>query len=323
MSAMAAIGPDFGMVVIFGVVLVGLLAAYGASFKWQEGPIVISFGIAVILVGARFVWKAPSIIRGAPGARAAFAESAKNILRDWGPLILIMWMFQSLETYTGVIRTTSIDDTLYRMDLRLFGVEPTVWLSKFQTPLLTDYMSLAYGLYFIMPMSLAVALTLRGRRDDLREMCTAVVLQMGIGFLLFLIFPAGPPRYYKPLLVDPAHGGFDPAHLHSYFGLFELQQGAFDSADPARTRSAFPSLHCSLALLTLIYSWRWGDAVFPKIKKLWFWIIFPLVVSLWISVVYLRHHWVPDMLAGFAVGLTAQLLAPRIHRRWPKPNPGG
>jgi membrane-associated phospholipid phosphatase len=194
-----------------------------------------------------------------------------------------------------------------------------VWLSKYQTPLLTDYMSLAYGLYFITPMFLATFLSLRGRRADFREMCTAVVLQMGIGFFLFLIFPAGPPRYYGPLLVDPAHGGFDPPHLHSYFGLFELQQGAFDSADPARTRSAFPSLHCSLALLTLIYSWRFGDAVFPRWKKLWFWIVMPLVVSLWISVVYLRHHWIPDIAAGFAVGLTAQFLAPWLRRMWPVP----
>lgn len=87
-------------------------------------------------------------------------------------------MFQSLETYTGVIRQTSIDSYLYRADLWLFGVEPTVWLSRHSTPLVTDH-------------------------DD-------------------------------PLV----HGGFDPPVLHSQLGRFELPQGAFDSADPLRTRSA-------------------------------------------------------------------------------------
>lgn len=311
---MAWTGPDFGMVAAFTAALAVLVVAYGGSYKWQEGPILISAGIALGLVVARFVWRAPSILLDRPGARADFQRAAVTILRDWGPVILIMWLFQSLETYTGLIRETSIDDYLYRADVWLFGVEPTVWLSAHSTPLLTDWMALAYGSYFIVPMTLATMLSIRGRREDFREMTTALVLQMGIGFVLFLMFPAGPPRYY-PALVN---GGFDPPVLHSYFGLFELQQGAFDSADPVRTRSAFPSLHCSLALLTLVYSHRFSAAVWPKAPRLWFWIVLVLMVSLWISVVYLRHHWVVDMFAGFALGGAALWLAPVLRRRWPR-----
>ncbi|HMG52102.1 MAG TPA: phosphatase PAP2 family protein [Kofleriaceae bacterium] len=312
--AIAWIGPDFGLVLGFTAALAVLVAAYGGSYKWKEGPIVISAGIAAVLVLARLGWRGPAIVLNRPGARAEFGRAVTAILRDWGPVILIMWLFQSLETYTGVVRQTSIDAYLYQADCWLFGVEPTVWLSKHSTPLLTDYMAFAYGCYFITPMILATMLSLRGRREDFREMTTALVLQMGIGFLLFLVFPAGPPRYYDPLL----HGGFDPPVLHSHFGLFELQQGAFDSADPARTRSAFPSLHCSLALLTLIYSYRFSDAVWPRHPRLWFRIVLVLVVSLWISVVYLRHHWVVDIFAGLIVGTLANWLAPILRLRWPK-----
>ena len=171
-----------------------------------------------------------------------------------------MWAFESMETYTGVIRKIGIDGALYRVDLRLFGVEPTVWAGRLSHPLLTDWMSLTYGLYFILPMVVACALSLRGRRHDLRELSTAIILQMGIGFVLFLLFPAGPPRFYAPLV----NGGFFPAQLHSLTGLYEVQQSAFDTVDPLRIRSAFPSLHCSIALLTLFYAWRFGDALFPK-----------------------------------------------------------
>jgi membrane-associated phospholipid phosphatase len=312
--ALAWLGPDFGLVAAFTAALAVLVLAYGGSYKWQEGPILISAGIAVVLVVTRFLWRAPSIILNRSGARAEFRRAAVGILRDWGPVILIMWLFQSLETYTGVIRETSIDQALYEADIWLFGVEPTVWLSSYSTPLLTDYMALAYGSYFIVPMILATMLSLRGRREDFREMTTALVLQMGIGFFLFLLFPAGPPRYYEPLV----NGGFDPPVLRSYFGLFELQQGAFDSADPVRTRSAFPSLHCSLALLTLIYSYRFSEAVWPSRPRLWFRIVLVIVISLWISVVYLRHHWVVDIFAGLALGATANWLAPVLRRHWPK-----
>ena len=314
-AVLAWMGADFGLAVIFFIGLAILIAAYGASFKWTEGPILFSVGIALGLVVIRFLYRAPSILFGRPGARLEYARSVRGILRDWAPIILIMWMFQSLETYTGVIRTTCIDDALYRMDLWLFGVEPTVWAGKLHHPLLTDWFSLAYGLYFFMPMLLATALSLRGRREDFREMGTALVIQMGIGFILFLFFPAGPPRYYAPFL----NGEFQPPVLHSWTGLYELQQGVFDSADPARTRSAFPSLHCSLALLTLLYAWRFGDAVFKRHARLLFWIFLPLVVSLWVSTVYLRHHWVPDIAAGWVIGLSANLLAPWLRRTWPRP----
>ncbi|HSR97790.1 MAG TPA: hypothetical protein VLM79_12105, partial [Kofleriaceae bacterium] len=48
--AMAWIGPDFGMVAAFTAALAVLIAAYGGSYKWKEGPILISAGIALVLV---------------------------------------------------------------------------------------------------------------------------------------------------------------------------------------------------------------------------------------------------------------------------------
>jgi membrane-associated phospholipid phosphatase len=314
----ATLGPDFALTLAFLGTLATLVAAYGASFVWAKGPILVAGGILVSLVGIAFAHRLPGILRGASGAWRDFGAAAARVIRDWGPFTIIMWAFESMETYTGVIHKVGIDDALYRLDLRLFGVEPTVWAGRFYHPLLTDWMSLTYGLYFILPMILASALSLRGRRRDLREMSTAVILQMGMGFLLFLLFPAGPPRFYPPLV----GGGFHPARLRSWSGLYELQQSAFDTVDPLRVRSAFPSLHCSIALLTLLYAWRFGDALFPGRRRLYFWICLPLVVSLWLSTVYLRHHWVPDIAAGLLLGLASATLAPQLRRVWPRRGTG-
>jgi len=318
-AALATIGPDFGLVIAFLIVLAGLVAAYGASFVWSEGPIMVAGGIGLGLIGCSVIYRLPRILRGSPGAARELGAAIRRIARDWGPLTVIMWAFESMETYTGVIRKTAIDDALYGIDMRLFGVEPTAWAGRFHHPLLTDWMAFTYALYFILPMFLATCLSLRGRRTDFREMSTAVVVQMGLGFILFLFFPAGPPRYYAPLL----SGGFQPAHLHSFFGLYELQQGAFDTADPLRVRSAFPSLHCSIALLTLFYAWRFGDGIFPRRPRLYFWICLPLVVSLWLSTVYLRHHWIPDIAAGLLLGYTSSVVSPWIRLCWPQADSGG
>jgi membrane-associated phospholipid phosphatase len=310
---LAHLGPDFTLLFLFAAVLLGLIFAYGASLVWNDGSIFISVSIGASLLGTRFLYRWRSIVSGVPGARADYLRAARVILRDWGPLILILFAFESLRSYTGMIRTTSIDDQLYQLDLRLFGVEPSVWMGKFAHPALTDWMTIAYGSYFILPMILATSLALRGRREDFRELSTAMLMQLAIGFLLFLIFPAGPPRYYAPLL----DGGFHPAQLSSYSGLYELSTGALDAANPLTTRSSFPSLHCALGLCTLVYVHRFGDAVIPGKRRPFFWITLPIIVSLWVSTVYLRHHWIPDIAAGLLLGSIVVTITPHIRRRWP------
>ncbi len=41
-----------------------------------------------------------------------------------------------------------------------------------------------------------------------------------------------------------------------------------------------------------------------------FWVFVPLVVSLWISTIYLRHHWVADCLAGFILATPIFMATP-------------
>lgn len=315
---LAVLGPDYTLFFVFLFALIGLGLGYGAHWVWKEGPIYLSAFAAFIMVLVRFSSDARAII-ALPSARREFASAASGILRDFGPLFLVAIVFENLETYTGLIRKAPIDDALYKLDLALFGVEPTVWMSRLDSPLLTDWFALAYGLYLITPLVLAVFLLARGRRHDFREMSTAVIIQMCVGFVLFVLFPAGPPRFYDAF-VHPAAGtvGFEPPILHGLFGLYEFQQGGFDTVDPLMTRSAFPSLHCSLGLLTIIYGWRFSDAVMPRFPRLYFWIAMPLAVSLWVSTVYLRHHWLPDIAAGLALGTFACWASPALRRNWPR-----
>ena len=118
--------------------------------------------------------------------------------------------------------------------------------------------------------------------------------------------PGVPRRRLTKLCCSEVNSRAASASVAVIGGLISILRQAFDSADPVRTRSAFPSLHCSLALLTLIYSYRFSDAVFPRFPRLWFRIVLPFVVSLWISTVYLRHHWVVDIFAGLALGANGQ-----------------
>jgi membrane-associated phospholipid phosphatase len=313
--ALAFLGPDFTFFLFFLGVFISLGLIFGGRFHVAgEGSIVIVTGLAAGLVGIRFFWRARSIVLDVDDERSKFYAAAKRILRDWGPMILLVVVFENLHAYTGLIRKIPIDEHLYNIDMKVFGVEPSVWVGKhLATPLLTDWFALAYGMYFILPMILATALSVRARRADFRELATSVVLHMCIGFTFFILFPAGPPRFYGPLM----HGGFEPQHLTSYFGLWEWSQGQWDAANPVRTNSSFPSMHCAIAMMTLLYGWRFGSAVFTRRPRLFFWLCLPIVVSLWCSTVYLRHHWVPDCLAGMVLGIVCYRITPVVRRVWP------
>ena len=62
----ATLGPDFGLTLAFLGTLATLVAAYGASFVWAKGPILVAGGILVSLVGIALAYRLPGILRGAP-----------------------------------------------------------------------------------------------------------------------------------------------------------------------------------------------------------------------------------------------------------------
>jgi membrane-associated phospholipid phosphatase len=314
MRVLARLGPDYTIFAVFATILVILTIIRPVPFRWRTYTVEMTGAAAILMILIRFIFRAPSILKNQSGVRREFRRSSLATLRDWGPIFLLSLVFANLEVYSTFFRDRVIDDYLYRFDMAVFGCEPTVVLSRLNIPLLTDWMAIAYTSYIVTPVLLSAFVLLRGRRAEFREMMTAAVLQLYSAFLICLVFPAGPPRYYAALV----QGGFDPPALESFFGLYEVQQISFDRMDPLSTRSAFPSLHCALALFTLVYAWRYGDAVFPKHRRLFFYLALPVVVSLWVSVVYLRHHWILDIVAGWLVAWLACYLAPRMRRAWPK-----
>ena len=55
-------------------------------------------------------------------------------------------------------------------------------------------------------------------------------------------------------------------------------------------------------------AWRFTRGLFV--------ILLPLVLGLWVSTIYLRHHFVVDLLAGFALAPLAYVLAPKLDAWW-------
>jgi membrane-associated phospholipid phosphatase len=276
------LGPDLICLVAFSSLLAALMGIYGGHLTFLQSSIVLPTVILAILVVAG--WLARS------GRTAA-------VVRDWSPLILLVWVYENFHDLTDLIRPHVVDGTLRRLDEAIWSIEPTLALERITRPWLTEYMTLAYALYFAYPAIVLATLYARGEFVRFREFGLALSLGFYLGLLGYMTVPAIGPRYFM------AHEFTVPLD-----GLWLTARAAAAwNAIESVKRDCFPSLHTALTTISLVYMvrLRWRRLALA---------CGPLIVSLWVSTVYLRYHWFVDVVAGFALAALCTTVAPAIVR---------
>lgn len=221
-------------------------------------------------------------------------------LRDVLPFALCVLIYTNLHDTIGFVNPHDVHHHLAALDRALFGVSPTQWAERFITPARTEWMQFFYANFFWLAPSVSLILLWKRRWTDFRAATLAVITCFFLGYALYVVFPAAPPRL---ALVHEYTRNF-----RGYPQFFSRLNAEAFSLLPVDSRAAFPSLHTAVSVVMLACAWRHLRA--------WFWIALPLVLGLWVSTIYLRHHYVVDLLAGFALAPVALLLAPRLDRWW-------
>jgi membrane-associated phospholipid phosphatase len=199
---------------------------------------------------------------------------------------------------THLLVGTDRDALLIAWDQKLFGVQASVALQPFISPPLTGWMSFAYFFHLLNIPIIACFIYLRRPRRYFREMMCGVLVICFLGILGYLAVPAIGPLYtlrdqYTVPLSEP-------------LAIFNRQ---VDFMDFARIRrDVFPSLHVGISFLVWLYAYRSSRRLF--------WILSPLILSLWISTVYLRYHYLVDVLAGLALAPLSFWLTRWLFESW-------
>jgi len=224
-----------------------------------------------------------------------------ELIRDSLPFLFCANIYVSLHDVIRFYGFPDVTQALYRWDVALFGVEPTVWAQRFSHPLLTDVLTVCYWLFYVTPPLLGLLLYRKEKRTEFRYTLLSIVLCLYLGYIGYVVWPASAPR----LVIGNQYG----APLHGLWPLLD-QTRAATKAIPLTAQGAFPSLHCAVALLATILAWRHLRWFFP--------IQLVLGTGLIVGTVYLRHHWVVDILAGFVLTFAALWAGPRLERWWEK-----
>ncbi|OQX85181.1 hypothetical protein B6D60_08275 [candidate division KSB1 bacterium 4484_87] len=220
-----------------------------------------------------------------------------RFFRDWLPFGFCIAIYTNLHDTVHFANAADVQHILIQIDQWMFGVQPCVWAERFIHPVLTDIFILAYANYFVINIIVVLVLYLQKRYQPFRYVMLTTIVTYYIAYFLFIIFPAAPPRIVlKPMFTVSLHGQLMEPIKHA------IEVSAQDS------RGAFPSLHCAVSFVSLFFAYRY-------IKWL-FWVLIPMVAMLVISTVYLRHHYVIDLIAGLALGAFTFWIGPKLENWW-------
>jgi len=216
------------------------------------------------------------------------------------PTICILAIFDSLEWIVHYVNPEDIDPILIRLDYLIFGNHPTVMLERIMHPLLTDILQIAYSTYYFIAVSFGIILLVSGQKKDFDKSLFMILLCFYLSYLGYILMPALGPRFYLDHLQTTGLQGLLVAEpLHDLLNRLE-----------GIKRDAFPSGHTGIAVVVLYLAYQY--------KRNLFWIYLPIVSALLFSTVYLRYHYVVDVIAGFGLTLLTIIIGEWYYGWWLK-----
>lgn len=274
------------LLTLFFLVLLSFLTVYSAPVNPLWTGLLPTYAVLAFL------------ILGAAAYRTRMGPSKNGFyLSVVATMISVLSIFNSLGVLIASIHTTTFDPFLILVDHAIFGVHPTVWMERLISPALSVLLQFAYISYYFIPLSLGIVLIARGRFREFEEVLFGILLCFYLSYVGYLLVPAIGPRF---TLNHLQAGNLQVSPF------IESIQDALNGLEKNKT-DAFPSGHTAVSLLSLYYAWK------KRENKLFAGLI-PVVTGLIISTVYLRYHYVIDVIAGIALtGLTIAL-APGLRR---------
>lgn len=231
------------------------------------------------------------------------------------PLILIF--FKELYYIIDPIRGVIYDDILIKIDRMIFKTDPTYEMYKIANPYLTELLQIAYSTFFFLPIILGVDFILTGKFKELDYSVFIIVYGFILSYIGYILVPAIGPRFtlhsFDTKEIE-LPGIFLTNFLREVINLGEsIPKGAVDPAKYVQ-RDVFPSGHTQMTLLVMILSIKF------KSRMKYFFIVDGILLIF--ATVYLRYHYVVDLIGGFIFMLLTLWSGKFIYNWWTKVSEG-
>lgn len=209
--------------------------------------------------------------------------------------------FTQLHYILPTARATQVDAEIVAFDELVFGVEPALALDRFVTTATVEWFSFFYFGYFIVIAAHVFPFMFLGKDGRLvSELTFGLVTLFCVGHLLYLVVPGfGPYQHLAARFTRELDGPV----------WWPLVKATVDAGDVRARTDIFPSLHTAAPTFLAIFSTRHRRV--GTFRVTWLPMVF-FASQITLSTMFLRWHYLVDVIAGLALAAVVARLSPRF-----------
>jgi len=206
--------------------------------------------------------------------------------------------FFQLREILPAVSPWSVDARIYAFDLRVFGLEPSVWLDRFVRPETTEWFAFFYFLYFLILTVHVLPMMLSRDSVVLARFALGILLVFMTGHLLYMVVPGwGPYWYLKGTFAHELQGPV----------FWPLVRETVDAG--GAQKDIFPSLHTAVPTFLAIFSFRHRRLV--PFRYTWPVVSF-LATQIIVATMFLRWHYLVDVVAGLVLATSVSVFTQHL-----------
>ena len=216
-----------------------------------------------------------------------------QFVHDWYPAPVIFFSFKEMYVIIQSFGFRDCDTLLIAVDRWLFTVDPTIWLMKFSSPVLTEIFQISYTSFYFLMFAVGIEVYRRNSEKDFSFVMFTFLYGFFLSYVGYLIVPAVGPRFtlhpFESLNTE-LPGLYLTNFIRDFINAGESIPKDISNPMMYAQRDAFPSGHTEMTLIVIYLASNF------KLKSRY--ILYVLGTLLIISTVYLRYHYVIDLVGG-------------------------
>ncbi|MHC4605912.1 MAG: phosphatase PAP2 family protein [Planctomycetota bacterium] len=210
----------------------------------------------------------------------------RRFWRCWDAVLYVGALFLMSTQLVHEVNPHDVDGMLIGWDRAIRGIELLQWTQTWSAPLLDEIAKIAWVCYFFLPLVPGIVLYRKKNLDSFQEAKLILVLAWLVTFGCYYALPAkGPLHFQEELkLVEPSDG----------VAVGKTLKTAIADMEGGEARDTFPSGHAMIAALSIFLCFH---------NRLWKTLVLvaPIGLGIIFATVYLRYHYVVDVVVGLAL----------------------
>jgi hypothetical protein len=228
-------------------------------------------------------------------------QTSSRALRFWirmtSAQLMFAYVFPLITPLQLIISKNWNDPVILNLEQAVFGVQPTIWIQKFISPALTEWMMFSYVMYLPLYPILCGILYFKHSELHMEDFVFKLAFANLLCDLGFILYPVAGPFYKIANRFTVPLKGYFFTFVGEYIRIHFQGIGA-----------SIPSPHCAISTIMWITAYRYHRPTFYMIS--------PIILSIYVSAFYSRYHYLSDVLFGILAGVATLIVVPFLMKSW-------